>query len=300
MIYEYALDPEVLINWASNTRDFREFFREYGLGQPRVFSSFPKQKVNKLRSYLLQYTPADTQSIHSKRYTEMVTALTEAVVLREINENTSGVWQQDVLEEHARLAFHAVLTNQPLAIPDNITPETMYEVGSVWNHSRQVNVERVQEEFQRVLINLLRYSSEKIVFVDAYAWNNDSIITIAELIKGSFQKKPNCNVPEFVVLFKEKFDKSNPNAAFVKNKILEKIDLDISLSVIELIESTSSDVFHNRCVLSELGGVIYGHGLDLTDNYQETDEAILMEKQIYEKKWNQFVENVLFTIQSKA
>lgn len=300
MIYEYALEPNVLVNWAATTRDYREFLREYGLGNPRVFSSFPKQKASKLRSYLLQSAPPDDQSLHSQRYTEMVTALVDTVVIREITDNNSGIWQQHVHEENTRLPFHAVLTNQPIATPRNITPATMYEAESPWNHARQVNVERVQEQFKCLLINLLRYSSEKIIFVDAYAWNNESIKTISELIKAAFQNRPNRSSPEFFVLFKEKHDKSNPSAAIVKNKILEKIDFDISLSVTELIESTNSDVFHNRCVLSELGGIIYGHGLDLPDNYQHTDEVILMEKKIYEKKWNQFVENVLFTIKSKA
>ncbi len=44
MIYEYALDPAVLSTWASNERDYAEFLREYGLGTPRIISSFPKKK----------------------------------------------------------------------------------------------------------------------------------------------------------------------------------------------------------------------------------------------------------------
>lgn len=300
MIYEYALEPSVLVNWASNSRDYHEFFREYGLGQPRVFSSFPKQKASKLRSYLLQSAPPDEQSLHSQRYTEMVTALVDTVVIREISDNNSGIWQQHIHEENTRLPFHAVLTNQPIATPSNITPATMYEAESLWNHVRQVNVERVQERFKGLLANLLRYSSERIVFVDAYAWNPASIETISELIKAAFENRPNRNSPKFFLFFKEKHDKSNRDAAFVKKQITERIGFDISFTVTELIESTITDVFHNRCLLSELGGIIYGHGLDLSDNYQHTDEAILMEKQIYEKKWNQFVENLLFTIQSKA
>lgn len=45
MIYEYALDPVVLSTWASNERDYAEFLREYGLGTPRMISSFPKKKI---------------------------------------------------------------------------------------------------------------------------------------------------------------------------------------------------------------------------------------------------------------
>ena len=43
MIYEYALEPAVLTSWASNDRDYAEFLREYGLGTPRIVSSFPKK-----------------------------------------------------------------------------------------------------------------------------------------------------------------------------------------------------------------------------------------------------------------
>jgi hypothetical protein len=305
MIHEYALEPSVLVHWATNERDYAEFFREYGCGSPRVFSTFPTQKAGKLRSYLLQSCPSDSQSTHSRRYVELVEALVETVILRLIPENSYSSWNESVVSENQRLAFHAVISKESINIDRNLTIANMHGRESVWNHKRQENILRTTLSFTSVFLNLLRYSCDKVVFVDAYGWSEDSINMIQRLIKLSFQNRLTNKCPEFILHFKEKqggrhSGQGSPGANYVKQKILSGLDQEINLSVNELKECISSDVFHNRCLLSEHGGIIYGHGLDIKENYLHTDEALLMERQIYEKKCKQFFENISFEVVSKA
>lgn len=68
----------------------------------------------------------------------------------------------------------------------------------------------------------------------------------------------------------------------------------------ELKENDDSDTFHNRCILSELGGIALGHGIGVSEDEQHSDEATVLEKAIYLKKWQQFVENSSFNVASKA
>ncbi len=41
MVYEYALEPELVATWG-NRQDFRYFVEKFGLGQPRIVSRYPK------------------------------------------------------------------------------------------------------------------------------------------------------------------------------------------------------------------------------------------------------------------
>lgn len=77
MIHEYAIEPNVILTWASNGRDYAEFFREYGLGTPRIISNFPKSKPAKFRSYLLKHCPANSESLQVQRYIEIVQKIAE-------------------------------------------------------------------------------------------------------------------------------------------------------------------------------------------------------------------------------
>lgn len=139
MIHEYAIEPGVLSAWAENTRDYTEFLREYGLGTPRIISSFPRQKANKLRSYFLQNAPADEQSQKWRRYMEMVNKLVETLVLREVEANQGNDWNDHAKAENARVPFSVIISSEPLGVDESITPATMYEPGSRWNHHDQLD-----------------------------------------------------------------------------------------------------------------------------------------------------------------
>lgn len=131
MIYEYALDPEILSVWASNDRGYAEFFREYGLGTPRVFSSFPKQKPRKLLRYLHEKNPVDPQLLQGQRYTEMVEALSDVLILRECPNLQGQQWREMTAAENDRCPFGIVLSAAELTTDRNITPENMYSDGSM-------------------------------------------------------------------------------------------------------------------------------------------------------------------------
>lgn len=308
MIHEYALDPSVLTFWASNDRDYAEFFREYGLGSPRIVSSFPKKKVSKLRSYLLQHSPEDSQSLTSQRYTEMVTKLLESIVLRDVSENKPANWSDAAVAENERVPFDVILSSMPINVGQNVTPENMYSQGSVWNHPDQIDIQRTNAGLLSVVSHLTRLSTQKIVIVDPYGWTSEAIGFVCYLINSLRDGRLADAVPSLTLFYKEKrgggkSGKGSPGADHVKNLILQGIEgglTKIDLQVVELRESTEGDVFHNRCILTEHGGVITGHGIGVSGVEAHTDQVILMRSDIYLKKWNQFVDECCFEEISKA
>ena len=308
MIYEYAIEPTVLAAWASNDRDYAEFLREYGLGTPRLASSFPKKKVSKLRSYLLQHSPQDTQSLSGQRYTEMVTKLTESVVIRDVADPQTSVCSEAVISEDNRAQFGVILSSAAICAENNITPDSMYLPDSIWNHANQSNMQRTNAGLFSMIGNLVRLSTKYIVVIDPFGWSDEAIGFVRYMINSIHPNRLTDEFPKITLFYKEKRGGKNagsgsPAADHVKDRIVQGLDGgvgELKVEVFELREAAGSDVFHNRCILTEHGGVLTGHGIGVSNNEVHTDEAILMQEEIYQKKLLQFVEEKCFDVVSTA
>lgn len=308
MIHEYALEPTVLSAWASNDRDYAEFLREYGLGTPRVVSSFPKKKASKLRRYLLQHSPQDTQSLTGQRYTEMVIKIVESIVIRDVPDHQPSVWSEAAVIENRRTPFDVILSSSTIDAKNNITPESMYLQGSAWNHCGQLDIQRTNIGLLSVIGNLVRLSAKHIVIVDPFGWTAEAIGFIRFLINFIPHNRLADDFPTITLFYKEKRGSGNagngsPSADHVKNQVMKGLNGEIEnlqFEVFELREAAEGDVFHNRCILTEHGGVITGHGIGVSGDEAHTDEAILMSPDIYQKKWQQFIEKNCFEVVSIA
>lgn len=308
MINEYALEPEVLASWASDNRDYAEFLREYGLGSPRIVSSFPKRKTSKLRSYLLKHSPQDTQSLAGQRYTEMVLKAVESIVVRDVQVQNAAEWAQAAVVENRRAPFDVILSSTKLQEGNNVTPASMYCQNSIWNHPDQVNFSRTNEGLYHVVRNLIRLADDKVVIIDPFGWTPEAINFIQFMLQSIANNRVSERLPAIVLFYKEKRGGGNsgngsPSADHVRQQILQGLTADVSnlqLEVFELRETANNDVFHNRCILTELGGVITGHGISVSGDESHTDEAILMKPEIYQKKWRQFIEQRCFEEASEA
>lgn len=308
MIHEYAIEPKVISSWASNDRDYAEFFREYGLGTPRIISNFPKSKPSKLRSYLLKHCPENQESLKAQRYIEMVLKIAEATAQRECRSEKDDDWCQLVATENNRLPFDVILTNESIETERNITLSNMYARDSIWNHNKQKSVQRTVEKMLETIGNFIRLSSDKIIIVDTYGWTNESINFIKELINSIQNRQLNSKIPNLFLYYKERRGSAttgvgSPAASYVKSQILngqhQAFDSD-KLTVACLREKPDSDVFHNRCILSELGGLISGHGLGVSGVEHHTDDLTLMEEIIYTKKWQLFSDETSYEVVSKS
>lgn len=301
MIHEYAIEPSVLLEWADDTRDYAEFFREYGLGTPRVLSSFPQSKWRKLRSYLLEKTPANDQSLQSQRYIEMIKSLGECIAEREVQPLGDSQWQDYVKVVHNLLPFDVILSSTLISVENNITPETMYDLESVWNHQNQMSISRTTEGLNLALSGFVRLTTKNVILIDPYGATDEGLKEIKSLINQLDFNRVNHRNPSVILYYKNKHD--GRDAVVVRNDLLEDTNVEQAggeLKVFCLEVIPENDVFHNRCILTEHGGIMWGHGLTVTGNEAHTDDVALMGKDIYDKKWRQFVENNVFDIASEA
>lgn len=302
MIHEYALDPDVLVAWASNGRDYAEFLREYGLGTPRLVSSFPKLKPSKFRSYFLQKSPPEIDSLKWQRYQEMVIKLAGELIIRDSGVAQDLDWIENVTAENNRLPFDVVLSSSPIDVGGNVTPITMYLNGSIWLHERQKVIRRNVADLSGAIGGLVRLATDSIVVIDAYGWTVEAIIAMQHIVRLASDGRVNNKNPVVLLCYRKNRNPPSPSAGYVKNEIMRGLGGTdpTTLRVLELDEIPNGNVFHNRCLLTEHGGVILGHGVAVTNIDTHTDEVTLMEADVYHLKWGQFVSNCCYQVISSS
>jgi len=299
MIKEFALDPTLLLHWAKSPRDYHEFLREYGCGTPRLISSFPKKKFSKLRSYLIEKSDCLENETEKLRYVEMVQALAEGLVCRSCEVSSTNDWYDLVQAENQLNPFDTILSSKKINIDSAISLEDMYD-STLWNLPSQLNIKRTQEEFLNNLDSFVKTTTEHLVFVDAFCYQSMAIDIIAKLVNKLEHRKSKELIPKVLIFYRS--NQNSKSVHLVKEKILEKINtgLEIDLKVTELQPLAGQDAFHNRYILNDCGGVLFPYGFDLSDEDCETDEAILLSKENYNKRWSQFVENLGFHVANQA
>lgn len=299
MIKEFALDPTLLLHWAKSTRDYHEFFREYGRGTPRLISSFPKKKFSKLRSYLIEKSDCLENESAKLRYIEMVQALADGLVCRSCEASVTNDWYDLVQIENQLNPFDAILSSHKINLDSAVSLDDMYD-SVLWNLPFQLNIKRTQEEFLNHLDSFVKTTKEYLVFVDAFCYQSRAIDIIAKLINKLEQRKSKEVIPKVLIFYRE--NQNSKNVHYVKENILAKIkpELEIDLIVSELQPSAGQDAFHNRYILNDCGGILLPYGFDLSDEDCETDEAIILSKENYNKRWGQFVDNLSFNLVNQA
>lgn len=301
MIKEIAIDPDVLIEWSRNIRDYRDFMEKYGIGTRRIISSFPKTKYKNLKKYLLPKTNQISSDMDKSRYVAMVQTLENNIYLRCNEVDLSREWQDLVLDELE--PFDVIIARERFNCDNVLTVSNITESDFLYL-DHQVSFKRTKEDLINTISGFLRLTMSEVLIIDAYAWKPNAIQTIKAIIKEVSDRKFKAKPVEITVIYKELAHGSPaPDAKFLKREIEKEFECfpdDIKLTVKQLKETEDSDTFHNRYILNDIGGISLGHGLDISDKEHTTDEVTLLTKSNYRKRWLQFARNTNFKVVSLA
>jgi len=85
MVYEYAVDPKLVVSWWKSQDNFRYFMDKFGLGQPRMMSEYPR--LDKWRKAFKQEQAAIKEDFERIRSEELIKRLTENRISRNRDKN---------------------------------------------------------------------------------------------------------------------------------------------------------------------------------------------------------------------
>ena len=286
MIYEYALEPELVASW-TDRRDVRYFKNSFGRGQGRLVSRFPK-RWKKLVWDALE----DTDDLARKRVEELLACLSEAMVHRgHINWHQPPVtWLENAEHEHQRQPFRAILARTNPRSHSAVLTGADLDVDGRWVVSRGRSVSRNAQAMAKAMEPVLQCSSV-IIFVDPHF--SPEQLKYRRPFQAFLERMVSqrlCDPPKRVEVHTgvdkgEGFFRAECDA-----RLPECVPEGVRVLLRRLRQRTDGEKFHNRYILTDLGGVSFGTGLDEGDD-GETDDLTLMDGEPYRQRWSQYSGN---------
>jgi hypothetical protein len=287
MIHEYALEPELVATWG-NRHDFRYFVEKFGFGQPRVVSRYPKPWKR-----LVWEAFRSPDDLDRTRMVELLQRIGEPMVhRRDYLWNAGRTWVENAQAEHRRAPFHAILARENPHHDTSILVASALEATTpLWAVPRGVTVMRRAADMATAVAAMLRIA-EVIVFVDPY-FGPDSLRhrrTLEAFLQAVNEGRAVDGPGRLEVHTSMDEDRTGTRAFFeaeCQHRLPHSIPAGVALTVVRLLERPQGTQLHNRYVLTDLGGVLFGAGLDEGDD-GATDDVQLLDRAQYEERWQQY------------
>ena len=291
MIYEYAIEPEVLVAWVRTRLACRYIYDNFGLGKPRLMAEFPKFKNWRKQ---MRQAAISLSDIELLKLEELFKHLKE-VQIKRLSDGYDGTetWLINAEKENAVHPFRAILaTENPKHSPHVLENNRLGDWSDAfWAAKQGVSVKR-QAQYMADAIAPMLQICQKVVFVDPYFGPGKVKCTkpLQAFITEYLRFKPE----ECVCCIEMHCSADYPNTPpldFFKNECLAKLPKFIPKSVQLIIkrwnQRNQGEKLHNRYVLTDLGGVIFNIGLDQGAE-GETDDVTLMTREQYQIRWRQY------------
>jgi hypothetical protein len=291
MIHEYAIEPEVVVSFATNGRDYRYVMENFGLGKTRLMGEFPKLK-NWRKQFRIASASLDDKS--QKRLIELFKQLTEKKIERSncVYDGTQN-WLENAEKEHSRQQFTAILALKNPNKKNHIFLGA--DIGQwpeeIWETKDKITVPRQPDAMAKVLSPLL-LKSRDIIFIDPYFRANRK--DFRDVLQIFLQEAVKCPI------FSEKrrvevhvsadYEKVLSKDAFVKecqSEVPQLVPAGLVVKFKRWKQKQSGEKLHNRYILTNLGGVSFGVGLNAGIE-GETDDLSLLHKDQFNQRWQQY------------
>lgn len=284
MIYEYALEPEMVATWGT-FHNSRFFSREFGLGQARIVSRYPKKWAKEVWDAF-----GDGNDSDRMRLTELLVQLKQTMVERKNCswDSTLNSWFDNAIIEHDRYPFKAIVArsnpeNRPeIIIEDNLNVRSCL----AWDAPHSISVHRKAPEMA-VVIEMMLARCLWVKFIDPHLspdkrGYSESLRVFLNILAGERPVGP----PEYVEIHTAL---QNADEAYFRRSFEKFIPAGLQVTLFQWQERPGGQSLHNRYILTDLGGVSFHHGLDAGHD-GDTDDITRLDCQQYElycKQYNQ-------------
>ena len=276
MIKEFALDPDAI---TSSYREFCYFTEKFGVSQGRVISAFPK----KWRKLVCDSALREHKGkVEFSKIVERLNKFGNDIVFDTGRPSGEGsqAWIDRALLEHARKPFAAIISATAVNHPDVLLKDDIDELNQSFKATRQCAIPRTAQALIGCAEFLIRHA-KIIKLVDPHfdptkPRYQRPFEQICSLLPGSkaiveIHRSDEIANDELIRRFQQSIAML-PSGVRMQLHVYEKAQM------------------HNRFIITESGGLIYGVGLsDNEDGGGAPDEEVtLMETAVKNTRWNDY------------
>lgn len=289
MIHAFALEPQLVATWARR-EEFRFIHDKFGLGTPRVLLELPtftKWKRKVYKAALELRLPQEDM----KRMEELFRIFAEHKH-RRADAVYDGVlsWLENAEREYARRSFAAILATQnPRGHGAVLIADQLISGTERWDCNVGASPSRTPEALARTLSAMLVNCRELHIVDPHFGPENARHRKVLEaLIKVSETSGTTLDVVRVHCSDKSALAFFELAAAQMGSQLSDHITVEF----VRWKQKKGGQRFHNRYVLTDRGGVMFGDGLDDDDGdgAGQTDDLHLLTRDQYLLRWAQYVE----------
>jgi len=191
-------------------------------------------------------------------------------------------WLENALVEHGRQNFCAIVAEtNPTQNAAVIRADALDGDEPPWKAETCITIDRNPEQFAKVVAPLLHVSREVLLIDPHFQPFKADLRSVLRAIAREISPKT-----RFVYHFCSE-NCPGPKEQWIKDAekwLVPLVPKDLKLELIEWPFRR----FHNRFVLTDLGGMNFPHGLSDDENSEPIDEVTLLSDESYEKRWRMF------------
>ncbi|WP_273430560.1 hypothetical protein [Chitinibacter tainanensis] len=275
MIKEFAVEPAAIVD---SYRDFCYVTEKFGISEGRVISQYPS-KWKKMVYEAAQARHAGT--VEYARFVERLKNMPTDLLMPFSRPGGNGntPWVTQALAEHARLPFDYLLTQEVEDLPLVVKVSDIDGEHACFTPSRQLRIRREANEMADAC-NLLLRSATRIKLIDPY------FDFLHERFRAPFFEFIERLRPNTVV---EIFRNDSVATDELRRRGSRYLPERLPRSIRVCMHVWTQDVMHNRYLMSNHGGAIFGVGLDAAeDEAAREDEVTIMQKDIWLATWDKY------------
>ena len=303
MIYEYAVEPELIASCGNDPALARLLLQSFGIGTPRLMAEYPpisewtSLSTNKLKDLLRNNKIGVREQTIA---TELIRKFPKLGMLpyRGRSYNFKWGWKHNAMLVHKQPheSFHGILLrdNNP---PDKdvlTVQDLIGDTGNFWRDNDKLTISRTAHEMLKASKPMLS-KARVICFVDPYfakpsKGNTTTLKTFLEFLEKLPARPTRIEVHS-------KFDSGKYGdltingqgyRALVEQHLLPVIPHGLLVRFRRWEEVGGGQNLHDRYLLTDFSGLKFSAGFDEGDKGHTNDLDILSREQ-YELRWNQYM-----------
>jgi hypothetical protein len=299
MIHEYAIEPELLIEWAKNRIIARYVNENFGLGKPRLMAEFPKLK--KFKKQYLEYTNLpENDEITKQRLAELFSCLSEKTIKREnyFYDGQKSWIENAELEDAKQKPFRAIVAKRNPRMKSKILLNDAIGEwpAKYWDADYNIRVKKQARSIIELIAPLL-YSCKEIYWIDPYFKPQKNVALLRLVVKTLLKYKKNLSRQIFEIHIS--LDKGMGTHEFIEKEFRREIESTLPDSLVLKIKGWSmvpgKEKYHDRFLLTDIGGVQSSYGFD-EDFGEVTTGLSIVSRNDYHSLMRNYIHSPVFEL----
>lgn len=269
MIFEYALEPQLLSSWSS----FQRLVSLFGISKGRLISRYPKRWTR------LVYDSVPSGTTEKAKIEIALKRIERELLLPRSHQwNDTNNWLSNAIEEHARIPFQAILASSngggPHSMVVDATDLDCTDLPLLLKAGPRRIVTRDASEIGKALRPLLLLAKRILIVepnftIKSPRFRNPLAAIILAALDLQSKVRTDCDVE--LHLGMDKLDEYADKAAALNSFLAPHIPENMFLSVV----GWNKDDLHNRYVITDSCGIMLGEGLGIPDSRSTRTKDVL-------------------------